>query len=247
MDCVSSLSVSTPAGIRDADRKFIVWVSRAFRHETGSFKHCCGPDITPKVAPDRTGHGTLRAWTRERLAAHHEADMLTTGQKGVRRGAVTGLVVTAGALGLAIAIAPGRLLPHDTSPLVFALAWDTAIMVCLVINIAMVAHHRFFTPEDIDGGGLTAGTARVRLLQSMLQNTLEQAVLAVGVHLIWAGVMPISWQAAVPTAAILFAVGRLLFWHGYASGAPSRALGFGLTFYPSVALLALIVGRLVIA
>ena len=120
-------------------------------------------------------------------------------------------------------------------------------MVCLVINIALVANHRFFTPEDIDGGGLSAGTARVRLLQSMLQNTLEQTVLATAVHLIWASVMPADWQAAIPAAALLFAVGRVLFWRGYARGAPSRALGFGLTFYPSVAMLALIVGRLAIS
>lgn len=172
--------------------------------------------------------------------------MLTPSQKGVRRGAATGVVITAATLGLAIAAAPGRLLPHETSPLAFALTWDTPIVVCLVINIAMVANHRFFTPEDIDGGGLTAGTARVRLLQSMLQNTLEQTVLAIAVHLIWASVMPPGWLAAIPAAALLFAAGRVLFWRGYASGAPSRALGFGLTFYPSVALLALIIGRLAI-
>ncbi len=52
-------------------------------------------------------------------------------------------------------------------------------------------------------------------------------------------------------AAVLFAVGRVLFWRGYARGAPGRAMGFGLTFYPSVALLALLVlttlGRLLAA
>jgi hypothetical protein len=170
--------------------------------------------------------------------------MLTASQKGVRRGAMAGIAITAGSLALAIAAAPGRLLPHDGPSPAFALAWDTPILVCLVINIAMIANHRFFTPEDIDGGGLSVGTARVRLLQSMLQNTLEQTVLATGVHLIWASVMPTGWQAAIPVAALLFAIGRVLFWRGYARGAPSRALGFGLTFYPSVAMLALIVGRL---
>jgi len=170
--------------------------------------------------------------------------MLTASQKGVRRGAMAGIAITAGALGLAIAGAPGRLLPHGPSSLAFALAWDTPIVVCLVVNIAMVANHRFFTPDDIDGGGLSVGTARVRLLQSMLQNTLEQTVLAMAVHLIWASVMPANWQAAIPAAALLFAIGRVLFWHGYAKGAPSRALGFGLTFYPSAAMLALIIGRL---
>jgi hypothetical protein len=171
----------------------------------------------------------------------------TTAQKGVMAGVAVGVAVTVAALGAAIVIAPGRLLPHGSSPLAFALAWDTLVVACLAINIGMIARHRFFTPEDIDGGGLSTGTPRVRLLQAMLQNTLEQAVLAIGVHLAWASVMPAGWQAAIPAAALLFAAGRVLFWRGYANGAPSRALGFGLTFYPSIVLLALIVGRLALA
>jgi uncharacterized membrane protein YecN with MAPEG domain len=41
----------------------------------------------------------------------------------------------------------------------------------------------------------------------------------------------------------VFFVGRILFWRGYARGAPARALGFALTFYPSVAMILLILGR----
>jgi uncharacterized membrane protein YecN with MAPEG domain len=108
----------------------------------------------------------------------------------------------------------------------------------------MLARHRFFTPADIDGGGLSEGTSTAKLLQSILQNTLEQSVLACSVHLLWAAAMPRTWQAAVPAAAMLFFFGRLLFWRGYSHGAPARAIGFGLTFYPSVAMLVLIVGRL---
>ena len=56
--------------------------------------------------------------------------------------------------------------------------------------------------------------------------------------------MPWTWQAAVPAAAILFFLGRLLFWRGYSHGAPARALGFALTFYPTVVMLVLVVARL---
>ena len=83
--------------------------------------------------------------------------MMTTAQKGVAVRILAGLVVTVGALGWAIAAAPARLLPRDMSPLAFALAWDTLVVACLAINIAMIARHRFFTPQDIDGGGLSAG------------------------------------------------------------------------------------------
>jgi uncharacterized membrane protein YecN with MAPEG domain len=121
------------------------------------------------------------------------------------------------------------------------------IVLCLTANIGLLARHRFFTPEDIDGGGLTKGTAQAQVLQATLQNTLEQTVLALSVHAVWAAEMPASWQAVIPAAAILFFIGRVLFWRGYARGAPGRALGFALTFYPTVAMLLLIVGRLVVA
>ena len=47
-------------------------------------------------------------------------------------------------------------------------------------------------------------------------------------------------------AAMLFVIGRVLFWRGYASGAPHRALGFALTFYPQVVMLVVIAGWLVV-
>ena len=170
--------------------------------------------------------------------------MLTEKQRGVLRGMVAGLVVTVGALGLAVVVPPRALLPEQNAPsaIVHALRWDVLLVVWLALNIGMLAQHRFLTPADIDGGGLSEGTAAAKVLQSILQNTLEQAVLAFAVHLIWAAAMPWTWQAAVPAAAILFFLGRAMFWRGYSHGAPARALGFALTFYPTVVLLVLVVG-----
>jgi hypothetical protein len=118
-----------------------------------------------------------------------------------------------------------------------ALKWDILLVICLAGNIAIIARHRFITPEDMDGSGLTEGTARVRVYQASLQNTLEQMVLAIPTHAIWAVTMPRGWQGVIAVAAVLFLVGRLLFWRGYASGASARALGFALTFYPSLLML----------
>ncbi|HEV8716588.1 MAG TPA: MAPEG family protein [Candidatus Binatia bacterium] len=173
--------------------------------------------------------------------------MLTEKQEGVLRGMVAGLGGTVLALALAIVAPPSALLPEQGLPpaLVQALKWDVLLVACLTMNIGMLARHRFFTPEDIDGGGLSKGTPEAQVLQSTLQNTLEQAVLALSIHVIWAGTMPQTWQAAVPAAAILFLLGRVLFRRGYARGAPARALGFALTFYPSVAMLLMVVGRLI--
>src|SRR4029453_3243163 len=113
-------------------------------------------------------------------------------------GMASGLAATLLALTVAIVAHPLALTPAagDLAALTQALTWDVLIVACLLGNIALLARHRFFTPDEIDGGGLTKGTPQARVLQSTLQNTLEQTVLAVSVHAIWAAVMPQTWQAA---------------------------------------------------
>jgi hypothetical protein len=107
----------------------------------------------------------------------------------------------------------------------------------LVICIARLAAHRFTTPEDLEGSGLTTGTAKAKLLQALLQNTLEQAAIALPVYAAWSIWAPARLVGMVLTASILFLCGRVLFFSGYHRGASGRALGFVLTFYPTVALL----------
>ncbi|MGR8949484.1 MAG: MAPEG family protein [Gammaproteobacteria bacterium] len=107
----------------------------------------------------------------------------------------------------------------------------------LVVCIGRLAKHRFFTPEDIDGGGSSEDTVKAKTLQSLLQNTLEQFSIASTTYLAWAIIMPAKTLSVIPLAAISFAIGRLLFFRGFIGDAPSRALGFTLTFYPSAAML----------
>jgi hypothetical protein len=140
---------------------------------------------------------------------------LTRKQRGVLGGMLPGLAATLLILVLTVVAAPRALLPdgRDTaSAIAHALRWDALLVVWLVANIAALARHRFFTPGDIDGGGLANGTSTARVLQSVLQNTLEQVVLALSVHIIWAATMPWRWQAAIPAAAMFFFLGRALFW-----------------------------------
>ena len=84
---------------------------------------------------------------------------MTDKQRGVLRGVVAGLAITLVVLGLAIAGALPPLMPGARSPLAHAFTSDTLVLVCLAVNIGLLARHRFFTPDDIDGGGLTPGTA----------------------------------------------------------------------------------------
>ena len=115
----------------------------------------------------------------------------------------------------------------------------------LVLSIGRLAKHRFFTPEDIDGGGgFSDDSGQAGLLQSLLQNTLEQFCIAASIYLAWAVVMPGQALSVIPLSAIAFSVGRVLFFTGLKGGAPSRALGFALTFYPSVAMLICMLGYL---
>ncbi len=114
----------------------------------------------------------------------------------------------------------------------------------LIIGVARMARQRFFSPEDIDGGVTSTDTPRAQLLQTLLQNTLEQSVIALLVYLGWALTMPATWLSVVPVAALAFAIGRILFFLGYEQGAASRALGFAMTFYPSVIMMVALGGVL---
>ncbi|WP_163921795.1 MAPEG family protein [Photobacterium sp. Alg240-V54] len=111
----------------------------------------------------------------------------------------------------------------------------------LIASIGRLAKYRFFSPEDIDGSGLSSATTEAVVLQSLLQNTLEQLVITYGVYTAWCLLMPVAWLSAVPLCSILFAVGRILFFKGYRQGAPARAFGFALTFYSTVLMFVVLV------
>lgn len=114
----------------------------------------------------------------------------------------------------------------------------------LMFCIGRLAKHRFFTPEDIDGGALTPGTATARLLQALLQNTLEQLVIAIIAYFSAGMLLAPKMLPLVPAAALMFTLGRVLFFRGYQNGAAHRAFGFALTFYSSVALMLLTVSMI---
>ena len=164
---------------------------------------------------------------------------LTEKQRGVIWGMSLGGLIALILVGAGILINPfGYVDPLSTSErLGVVLRAGLAPAFFVMLSIGLLARHRMLTPEDIDGAALSEGTLRTRQLQAILQNTLEQAVLAFMVYLVWAFVVPTRWLSVVPLAAIAFAVGRILFMRGYAKGAPARALGFTLSFYVSSAML----------
>ena len=164
-----------------------------------------------------------------RLSAH---------QRGVLRGMAAGAIVAvAGAWGGAFVEVFG---PFDDTPATrLSIASGAAVLpaLCLMIALGRIAKHRFFHAADIDGAGLTQGTPRVQLLRALAQNTHEQALLAVLAYVAWAVLMPIGTLSVVCLAAIVFVLGRILFFIGYARGAPARSLGFTACFYPTALML----------
>lgn len=111
---------------------------------------------------------------------------------------------------------------------------DVFVLCWLAATIGNVARLRFFSADDIAGSGSGSATPKVDRARALLQNTLEQVALAVPVHVALAVLLASSVPLIMALAA-LFAMGRLLFWIGFASGAQARALGFALTFYPTLA------------
>ena len=168
---------------------------------------------------------------------------LTGEQPGVLRGIAAAMLLTVLSL-LAAILTDVFPLPVTDSPAEragFAASWAILVVVWLVVAVGSLARHRFFNPGDIGGSGLADDSQAAKVKQAYLQNTLEQVVLAAVVYGMAAVLLPVAWLSSIPAAAILFAVGRVLFRARYEKGAAARALGFGLTFYPTVALLVVVI------
>lgn len=116
----------------------------------------------------------------------------------------------------------------------FAARWLLLPGLTLLVGIAIAANRRFFISDAIDGSRIPENHA-LEINLRYNQNTLEQVVLAA---IAWTGLalaLPHERLALIPALAILFAVARALFWIGYLIAPGARALGFALTFYPTVA------------
>ncbi len=156
-----------------------------------------------------------------------------------QRGVVRGIAAAVAFMVLFLAVGyfwfPVALGPFDGAAerVVFALKADIFVFVWLLAAVGHVANRRFFSPDDIQGGGLSAPSDQIGVPLSILQNTLEQCVLAVGAHLALAVLLQDREMALIPLFVVLFGVGRAAFRIGYKGGAAGRAFGFACTFYPT--------------
>lgn len=154
-------------------------------------------------------------------------------QVGVALGMAAALAISVAGLGTALI----RGAPAGFDARLSALATLLTILgLWIGVLVGRVAMARFFSAEDFDAAAGRGGSPSVIRTNAVLQNTVEQAMLAAfagcAVTLLYEGAPLI-----VATQTGLFTIGRVLFWHGYARGAEARAFGFALTFYPSLLVL----------
>lgn len=117
----------------------------------------------------------------------------------------------------------------------------------VVVGFAMVARGRRHSPDDIGGSAFAPPSPRIAIPVAFLQNTLEQAFMAVIVQIAVLLLVGAQMAALVAGQVFLFAIGRITFLAGYPKGAGGRAFGLAVTALPTLAGLVVASGALVSA
>lgn len=157
-------------------------------------------------------------------------------QRGIVGGVIPAALLSAAVIALAVftqILATPSGIEQRLRLLALAL---TVPVICLIRAVGAVANHRFAEPLDRNAAATETRTGKVEMLQAILRNTHEQALIATLVYFIAAILLPATYTDAIPACALLFLIGRIFFTWGYARGAAGRAFGFGLTFYPTAML-----------
>lgn len=123
----------------------------------------------------------------------------------------------------------------------FALKADIGVFLWLAGCVRGVSSGRFNSPADIRGSAYGPPSPAIAVKAAVLQNSLEQTVLAVGAHLCLAAALRGQELVLVPVLVLLYLVGRVCFAAGYTRGASGRAFGMALTGVSTVAAFAIAV------
>ena len=155
-------------------------------------------------------------------------------QKAIRVRSALAVGLTAAAVALAWLWLPPSLLGASAGMatadrLAYALKADLLVFLWLGGCLRTVASIRYRSDADRPGAAYGPPSARLAVPAAVLQNSLEQTVLAVGAHLILATVLQGEEMILLPVLVALYLIGRVLFAFGYAKGAGARAFGMALT------------------
>lgn len=165
-----------------------------------------------------------------------EAIDMVQAERSIRVASLASLVALAAAVSAGYFLMPAIFaFPEGLAErLAFAAQASIFVLLCLVVAIAMVSTGRRFSPDDIGGSAARPPSEKIAIHVAFLQNTLEQAVIAVGLYFALAALVSGPWLVLIPIGVLFFVVGRVLFLLGYSKGVEGRALGMTLTMMPTV-------------
>lgn len=119
--------------------------------------------------------------------------------------------------------------PGVADRLAYALKVDLLILLWLAGCVRVVASIRFRSDADRPGSAYAPPSPRLAVASAVLQNSLEQTVLAIGSHLVLATVLRGDELIILPVMVGFYLTGRVAFAVGYPRGATARAFGMALT------------------
>ena len=111
----------------------------------------------------------------------------------------------------------------------FALKAEILVFLWLAGCVRAVSSGRFRSPADLRGSAYAQPSPAIAVQAAVLQNSLEQTVLAVGAHLGLAAVLRGDELVLIPALVLLYLAGRVSFAAAYTRGAAARAFGMALT------------------
>ena len=161
-------------------------------------------------------------------------------QRGVLFASAAAIAVCAAVLVLSYAWLPGSAFALHAGMdagerIAFALKAEILVFLWLAGCVRAVSSGRFRSPADIRGSAYAPPTPAIAVQAAVLQNSLEQTVLAVGAHLGVAAVLRGDELVLIPALVLLYLAGRVSFAAAYARGAAARAFGMALTGASTIA------------
>lgn len=161
-------------------------------------------------------------------------------QLGILRGSALALTVAIAVIGAGYEWLPARWFGLNDSMtmgdhIAFALKADLPLFIWLAWCVRLVSSRRFRSPIDRKGAAFGPSSEEIAIPKALLQNSLEQTVLAVGAHLVLATVLRGPELVIIPLLVALYLVGRLTFSLRYSEGAAQRSFGMALTASPTIA------------
>ena len=174
----------------------------------------------------------------------------SAGQRSIVRDSLLAITVCAVVLATGYAGLPANWFGLDQAltiadRIAFALQADLVIFLWLAGCVRAVSKGRFLSPTDIGGSASGPPSSALKFRLAVLQNSLEQTVLAVGAHLALATVLRGAELRVIPLLVALYLLGRVTFAWGYGRHPVGRAFGMAVTGVSTVVAFILTVGLLI--